>query len=129
MNEPPEHRTSRRAFLAKGAAAGALTLGAGRLLIDTPAALAGEALPAGDVAILQFLAAAELLEADLWKQYNELGGVQDGEVAGGRGNRAYTKALAVIDKDMHQYIHDNADDEQSHADFLNAYLPPRGAQS
>src|SRR6266496_4356167 len=129
MNESSEPRTSRRAFLAKGAAAGALTLGAGRLLIDTPAALAGEALPAGDAAILQFLAAAELLEADLWKQYNELGGVQDGEVGGGSGNRAYTKALAVIDKDMHQYIHDNADDEQSHADFINAYLRARGAQS
>src|SRR5437667_4796252 len=129
MNESSEHRTSRRAFLAKGAAAGALTLGAGRLLIDTPAALAGEALPAGDAAILKFLAAAELLEADLWKQYNELGGVQDGEVAGGRGNRAYTKALAVIDEDMPQYIHDNADDEQSHADFINAYLHARGEQS
>ena len=122
------HRTSRRAFLAKGAAAGALTLGAGRLLIDTPAALAGDALPAGDAAILKFLAAAELLEADLWKQYNELGGVQDGEVAGGSGNRAYTKALAVIDEDMHQYIHDNADDEQSHANFINSYLQARGEQ-
>src|SRR5919197_3283229 len=113
MNESSEHRTSRRAFLAKGAAAGALTFGAGRLLIDTPAALAGEGLPAGDAAILRFLAAAELLEADLWKQYNELGGVQDGDVAGGGGNPAHTKAPPLIDKDMPQYIHDNADDEQS----------------
>src|SRR6476659_4079424 len=104
MDQLSQPRTSRRAFLARGAAAGALTLGAGRLLIDAPAALAGDALPPGDVAILQFLAAAELLEADLWKQYNELGGVQDGEVAGGGGNRAFTKALAVIDKDMDQYI-------------------------
>jgi rubrerythrin len=128
MNESSGHLISRRAFLAKGAAAGVLTLGAGRLLIDTPAALAGEALPAGDAAILKFLAAAELLEADLWKQYNELGGVQDGEVARGSGSRAYTKALAVIDKDMHQYIHDNADDEQSHANFINSYLQARGEQ-
>jgi rubrerythrin len=128
MNEQPQFRTSRRAFLAKGAAAGALSLGAGRLLLDTPAALAGESLPGGDAAILRFLAAAELLEADLWKQYNELGGVQDGEVAGGSGNRAYTEALAVLDEDMPQYIHDNADDEQSHADFINAYLKARGAQ-
>ncbi len=105
-----------------------MTLGAGRLLIDMPAAFAGDALPAGDAAILQFLAAAELLEADLWKQYNELGGVQDDEVAGGSGNRAYTRALEVIDDDMPQYIHDNADDEQSHADFINAYLQARGAQ-
>jgi hypothetical protein len=128
MNDSSEHLTSRRAFLAKGAAAGALTLGAGRLLIEAPAALAGDTLPAGDAAILKFLAAAELLEADLWKQYNELGGVQDGEVSGGSGNRAYTKALAVIDKDMHQYIHDNADDEQSHANFINSYLQARGEQ-
>jgi Ferritin-like domain len=123
-----EHGSTRRAFLGKGAAAGVLAIGAGRLFVDTPAAAAGEGLNAGDVAILQFLAAAELLEADLWKQYNELGGVQDREVPGGRGNRAYTKALAVLDEDMHQYIHDNADDEQSHADFINAYLRARGGQ-
>jgi rubrerythrin len=128
MPESSEYRTSRRAFIAKGAATGALTIGAGRLLLDTPAAHAGEALPAGDAAILQFLAAAELLEADLWKQYNELGGVQDSEVAGGSGNRAYTKALRILDEDMPQYIHDNADDEQSHANFINAYLQARGAQ-
>lgn len=128
MNESSERRTSRRSFLARGAAAGALTLGAGRFLIDTPAALAGEALPAGDAAILRFLAAAELLEADLWKQYNELGGVQDAEIPGGNGNRAYTRALRVIDEDMPQYIHDNADDEQSHADFINSYLQARGEQ-
>ena len=128
MRESSEYRTSRRAFIAKGVATGALTIGAGRLLLDTPAALAGEALPAGDAAILQFLAAAELLEADLWKQYNELGGVQDSEVAGGSGNRAYTKALRVLDEDMPQYIHDNADDEQSHANFINAYLQARGEQ-
>ena len=60
------------------------------------------------MAILQFLAAAELLETDLWKQYNELGGVQDSEVPGGSGNPAYTQALAVLDEDMGQYIHDNA---------------------
>ena len=35
----------------------------------------------GDVAILQFLAAAEIIESDLWLQYQELGGVQDDEVA------------------------------------------------
>src|SRR5258706_10307953 len=29
----------------------------------------------GDVAILRLLAAAEIIETDLWRQYNELGGV------------------------------------------------------
>ncbi len=79
------------------------------------------------MAILQFLAAAELLEADLWEQYNELGGIQDRERPGGTGNKAYTRALSVLDKDIPQYIHDNADDEQSHANFINAYLAANGA--
>jgi hypothetical protein len=125
---------NRRSLIIKGAALGAGAIGAGRLLADPPAASADPThhrgrLPKGDVAILQFLAAAELLEADLWKQYNELGGVQDSEVSGGSGNPAYTRALAVLDEDMSQYIHDNADDEQSHADFINAYLEAHGEDS
>ena len=97
-------------------------MGAGRLLAHPSSAFAHGGLTKGDVAILQFLAAAELLEADLWEQYNELGGIQDRERPGGRGNTPYTGALSVLDKDLPQYIHDNADDEQSHANFINAYL-------
>jgi hypothetical protein len=78
-------------------------------------------LSRGDAAILRFLAAAELIESDLWTQYNELGGV-DG------GNPAYIAALENRDGDMPQYITDNTDDELSHAAFLNAYLKSRGAQ-
>jgi hypothetical protein len=33
----------------------------------------------------------------------------------------------VLDKDIPQYIHDNTDDEQSHASFINAYLAANGA--
>jgi Ferritin-like domain len=120
------HVTDRRSFLLKGAAVGAGAMGASRLLSVAPARASG-ALTPGDVAILQFLAAAELLEADLWEQYNELGGVQDSELPGGSGNEAYTKALSILDEDMPQYIHDNADDEQSHANFINAYLEANGA--
>jgi Ferritin-like domain len=128
-NEQAQHLMNRRSFMLKGAAVGAGAAGAGRLLADPPAASAhgGRGLTKGDVAILQFLAAAELLEADLWKQYNELGGVQDSEVAGGSGNPDYTAALAVLDEDMGQYIHDNTDDEQSHANFINAFLVAHGA--
>jgi hypothetical protein len=61
-------------------------------------------LTKGDAAILRFLAAAEILETDLWQQYNELGGIQDSEVPGGTGSPAYTSALAVLDSDMAQYI-------------------------
>src|SRR5439155_1426534 len=39
-----------------------------------------------------------------------------------------TAALAVLDEDMDQYIHDNTDDEISHFTFLNAYLASKGAE-
>jgi hypothetical protein len=84
-------------------------------------------LTKGDAAILRFLAAAEILETDLWQQYNELGGIQDSEVPGGNGSPAYTAALAVLDSDMAQYIHDNTEDEMTHFTFINAYLASKGA--
>lgn len=132
---PSNTTTNRRSFLRKGlAVGGAGIIGTGLLsiggLTTNVAHAQGAASPAvtkGDVAILSFLAAAEILEADLWQQYNELGGIQDSEVPGGSGNAAYTKALAVLDVDMAQYIHDNTDDEISHFTFLNAYLESLGA--
>jgi hypothetical protein len=124
--EQSEHLSSRRSFLLKGAAAGAATLAAGRLLEDAAPARASGGLTPGDAAILRFLAAAETLETDAWQQYNELGGIQDSEVPGGSGNPAYTEALAVLDEDMDQYIHDNTDDEFTHFSFLNAYLKAHG---
>ena len=125
---------SRRSLL-KGLAvgAGAGTIGTGLLnagLLNNTHAHAqgtGSALTKGDVAILRFLAAAEILETDLWQQYNELGGIQDSEVPGGSGNAVYTKALSVLDADMSQYIHDNTEDEFTHFTFINAYLIAKGA--
>ena len=81
----------------------------------------------GDAALLRFAAAAEILESDFWIQYNELGGVQDGEVSGGSGNPTYTAKLQNLDSDFSQYIHDNTDDEITHYKFLNAYLVSKGA--
>ena len=66
--------TGRRAFLKNVGLAGAAVVPASALLASTAAADAGR-LTAGDVAILRFLAAAEILESDLWQQYAELGGV------------------------------------------------------
>ncbi len=120
--------TNRRSFLLKGAAVGAGAVGAG-LLADAPAARASGGLTKGDAAILRFLAAAEILETDIWQQYNELAGIQDSEVPGGSGNPDYTEAVAVLDEDMDQYIHDNTDDEISHFTFLNAYLQAHGVQA
>ena len=103
-SEQPQDLTSRRSFLLKGAAVGAASLGAGGLLVDAPEALAKGGLKGGltkgDAAILRFLAAAEILETDLWQQYNELAGIQDSEVPGGSGNPAYTEAISVLDGDM-----------------------------
>jgi hypothetical protein len=81
----------------------------------------------GDAALLRFAAAAEIIETDFWVQYNELGGIPDNEVPGGSGNPAYTAALAMLDEDMAQYVHDNTDDENTHQAFLNAYLASKGA--
>jgi hypothetical protein len=98
------------------------------MLANAPTARASGGLTAGDEAILRFLAAAEIIEADLWQQYNELAGIQDSEVPGGAGNPAYTAAVEVLDSDMAQYIHDNTDDEITHAAFLNAYLASKGGE-
>src|SRR5260370_36601361 len=96
-------RTSRRSFLTQGAAGGVGTVGAGWLLTDASPAFASGGLTKGDAAILRFLAAAELIETDLWQQYNELPGVQDTEVPGGSGNPAYTAAAAGLDADIAPY--------------------------
>ena len=124
--KPRKRAISRRSFLGKTIALGAGTVGAG-LLGSIRAAEASGSLSPGDAALLRFPAALELLEADFWIQYNELGGIQDDEVPGGSGNEAYTDALEVIEDEMQDYIHDNTDDEITHHRFLNAYLVSKGA--
>ncbi len=105
-----------------GAAGSGLLAGAIPALAKTTAAITS-----GDAAILRFLSALEILETDLWQQYNELGGIQDAEVPGGSGSAAYIKKLMVLDLDMPQYIHDNTEDEFTHFTFINAYLVSKGA--
>ena len=92
---------------------------------------ASGSLNAGDVAILRFLAAAELIEADLWTQYAELGGIGNNppiEVDPNQPLNNYQIALSNLDGDGPQYITSNTLDEVSHATFLNAYLESRGAE-
>jgi hypothetical protein len=120
------NRLARRSFLRNiGIGAALLVPGAGLLSESAKARDVGKknnkALTRGDVAILQLLAAAELIEADLWQQYSELGGV-DAPTSG------YTAGLQILDGDQPQYISDNTDDENSHAAFLNAYLQSKGEQ-
>jgi len=122
---------NRRSFMKNG-----LTAAGVGLLANSSAALAERGpeehsgrLNRGDAAMLRFAAAAEILETDFWVQYNELGGIPDKEEPSGSGNPAYTAALAVLDSDMAQYIHDNTDDEFTHQNFLNAYLASKGADT
>jgi hypothetical protein len=136
--------TDRRSFIQRGlAAAGTAGIGAG-LLSNSKSVFAEDSgrLSRGDAAILQFLAAAEILESDLWEQYWELssasgvnGAFEATNPATGTkpiptgGNAAYTNALLVLDGDMPQYIADNTDDEFSHANFLIAYLKSKAAST
>jgi len=126
-----KHSTSRRSFLRKGlAVGGAGAIGAGLLAngLSLPAFAeeSSSSLTKGDVAILRLLAAVEIIESDLWQQYNELGGIQDSEVQGGSGSAPYVAGLLVLDGEMFQYIRDNTEDEFSHMNFLNAYLASKG---
>ncbi|HZD46412.1 MAG TPA: hypothetical protein VE109_10055 [Acidobacteriaceae bacterium] len=133
LEEPSQPATGRRSFLKGGVLASGALVTAG--LLGGRSALA---LPAdndrddrdddngeitdGDVAILRFLAAAELIESDLWTQYAELGGVTSG------AQNPYQTALQNLDGDGSQYITSNTLDEVSHAAFLNAYLESKGAE-
>ena len=117
-------RADRRSFLKNSMAAGAATVGVG-LLSNGLSALGadhGAGITEGDAAILRFLAAAEILETDLWQQYMELGG-QEAPISG------YKTGLQQLDGDMPQYISDNTDDELSHELFINAYLKSKGAKT
>ena len=82
--------------------------------LDQPATLSD-----GDIAILQFVAAAEIIETDLWQQYAELGGLG--------AKNPYVNAFLNLDGDAQQYISSNTLDEASHWHFLDAYLASKGA--
>jgi len=132
---------NRRAFMRSSVIAGAVMTGAG-ILESVPSALAEQGkggLTRGDAAILRWLAAAEIIESDLWLQYQELTGLQDDEVAkiasqqipgypatATGGSAPYTNAVSQLDGDMSTYVHDNTEDELTHETFLNAFLVSKG---
>ncbi len=124
---------NRRSFMKSGLlAGGAATIGAGLLANGKPARAQEQGrLTDGDAAILRFVAAAELIESDLWTQYAELGGIGNNgpiEVNPNQQLNNYQIALSNLDSDGPQYITSNTLDEVSHATFLNAYLESRGAE-
>jgi TAT (twin-arginine translocation) pathway signal sequence len=141
----PSREIRRRSFLqGLGVTGAAVTLGTGILAKGIPlfAEERSGSLTKGDAAILRFLAAAEIIESDLWLQYQELAGTQDNEVSQlasklipgypsqpTGGNATYTADLTQLDGDMPQYIHDNTEDELTHEVFINAYLKSKGADT
>lgn len=106
--------SQRRGLLVRGAAVGT-AIGVGLIASPVGAQVAGRPGPR-DVAILKFLAAAELVESDLWLQYEELA----------RNNRNFRAALFDIDEGLPDYAIDTQEDEESHASFINAYLASIG---
>ena len=109
MSKTGTNRLPRRSFITTMAVGG---VGATLAAAGSARAQGGGGLTRGDVAILRFLAAAELIEADLWQQYAELA----------NNNPAYMSALLNIDPNMVAYIQQNTNDEFSHQAFLNAFL-------
>ncbi len=132
-NQAASHGLKRRSFLKGFGATSALLLPMTAMLANRAKGASTNAsgpISSGDAAILTFLGAAEILESDLWIQYWELGGTQDNEFARMTGgNPFYTDALGILDSDMAQYVHDNTDDEITHAAFIRAYLASRGAST
>ncbi len=140
LNTQLQRVFERRSFL-KGIGVAGATLTAGALLtteLKADTRSSGK-ISKGDAAILKFLAAAEIIESDLWLQYQELGGTQDDEVSTlasklipgypskpTGGNSLYLEDLLPLDGDMSQYIHDNTEDELTHEVFINAYLESKG---
>ena len=106
-------KLGRRSFV-KGLALGAASFLPVGAALANPSGRRHELGPIteSDAAILRFLAAAEILETDLWQQYTEFADVDS----------PYADALEVIDDDMPTYIDQNTADEFSHQSFLNAFL-------
>ena len=122
LSRPPQttSRVGRRSFLRHLGLGGAALLPVTSVLASpnmvTGKGFFGGGITRGDAAILRLLAAAEILETDLWQQYNELA----------LGNEAFQNALFPLDSDMPTYVNQNTRDEFSHQDFLNAYLESKG---
>src|SRR5271168_1759674 len=109
---------SRRSFFKMTAAGATMAIPGFALINGTEVAFAGPtpSLNDGDVAVLQFLAAAELVECDLWGQYCERA----------TNNPSYRNALQNIDESLPDYICGDFEDECSHAAFINAFLVAAG---
>ena len=129
---PSKNGVKRRSFLKGLGVAGAALTGGSLLAAASETAQTTGIVTSGDVALLRFVAAAELIETDMWQQYAELGGLTPGqlpvETAPFTPMNSYQAAFMNLDSDGPQYISSNTNDELTHAEFLNAYLISLGAE-
>lgn len=129
---PSRDGVKRRSFLKGMGMAGAALTGGSLLAAASATAQTAGIITSGDVALLRFVAAAELIETDMWQQYAELGGLTPGqlpvETAPFKPMNSYQAAFMKLDPDGPQYITSNTNDELTHAEFLNAYLISIGAE-
>ena len=129
---PSKNGVKRRSFLKGLGVAGAALTGGSLLAAASETAQTTGIVTSGDVALLRFVAAAELIETDMWQQYAELGGLTPGqlpvETAPFTPMNSYQAAFMNLDPDGPQYISSNTNDELTHAEFLNAYLISLGAE-
>jgi len=111
----PINGVRRRSFIRTLAFGGATVVPIGAALAEQngqQGSPRGASITDSDADILRFLAAAEILETDLWQQYTDFANA-DGP---------FKDALENIDDDMPTYVTQNTNDEFSHQDFLNAFL-------
>lgn len=117
QNTKPGLNFSRRSF-GRGMLGALAVSGLGMMDARSAIAQAKPSLNEGDVAVLKFLAAAELVEADLWGQYSELAS----------NNPSFRRALSRIKDTLPDYINGDFADETSHASFINAFLAAAGEE-
>jgi hypothetical protein len=79
-------------------------------------------LTKGETAVLRFLTAVELIESDLWQQYDELGGTTTG------AQNNYQLAFQFLNRHSSKYITANAINEIEHVRFLTMCLESEGIE-
>ncbi|HMH12011.1 MAG TPA: hypothetical protein VK578_02775 [Edaphobacter sp.] len=82
-----------------------------------------DSLTKGEIAILRFLTAVELIESDLWQQYDELGGATTAR------QNDYQLALQFLNRLGSKYITGNAVNEIEHSTFLRTRLESEGIEA
>src|ERR1700683_2941742 len=115
---PSKNGLQRRSFLKGVGMAGAALTGGSLLAGASEASQTKGIITSGDVALLRFVAAVELIEADLWQQYAELGGLTPGQApvetfpanAPFMPMNSYQAAFMNLDPDGPQYLSSNHTD-------------------